>query len=450
MKKLLIIVLTICMVVVAGCATAKKPAAQNGNGTNTENGGNTVIDHTTKPGEYADGVIGENKSESSEHGDGIVPGSVYDKDGKIRYDSGYATEAMPAVDIDYGEYPVDVYVPEPVYPGGIEDGQITAGTLTAGEIKDLDDLAHWLTLWNEASWDNVKKARGLNVENVIAVKAAPMAEVKLIDGDNTLYTAVADIYGNAYLLYKAADNGKAAAVVSGSDRKELTLAPGAVVELTQAQAVSAAKLDLMLMIDTTGSMGDELEYIKVELKDVIERVRKEQNIDIRISVNFYRDEGDEYIVKYYDFRENIDDCVAILSEQYSNGGGDYPEAVHTAINNVLQHNWRQDAVKLCFFVLDAPPHSEDEIQSINAGMLKDVESMAAQGIRFISVVSSGADSDVEVLMRSFAVMTGGTYLFLTNDSGIGGDHQEPTDTQYEIEPLNDCMVRVIKDYVFAK
>ena len=76
--------------------------------------------------------------------------------------------------------------------------------------------------------------------------------------------------------------------------------------------------------------------------------------------------------------------------------------------------------------------------------------MASKGIRFISVVSSGADSGVEVLMRSFAVMTGGTYLFLTNDSGIGGDHQEPTDTEYQVEPLNDCMVRVIKDYVFAK
>ena len=76
--------------------------------------------------------------------------------------------------------------------------------------------------------------------------------------------------------------------------------------------------------------------------------------------------------------------------------------------------------------------------------------MAAKGIRFISVVSSGADDDVEVLMRSFAVMTGGTYLFLTDDSGIGGTHQEPTDTQYDVEPLNDCMVRVIRDYVFAK
>lgn len=433
MKKLLIIVLTICMLISAGCAAGKKPAVQNGSV-------DTGVDRPSKSGEYVDGVIGENKIEG--HGGVIAPGAA--KDGKIRYEA----EVVPAV--DYAEDIGDIYVPEP-FPGGEYNGQIRAGTLTAGEIKDLDDLAHWLTLWNEAQWDAVKKARGLYAENVVRVKTAPLTEVKLFDGDNnTLYTAVSDIYGNAFLVFKSTDKGNIATVASGDARKELTLAPGAVVELAQAQATSATKLDLMLMIDTTGSMGDELEYIKVELKDVIERVRKEQNIDIRVSVNFYRDEGDEYVVKYFDFRENIDDCVTILGQQYSDGGGDYPEAVHTAINNVLQHNWRADAVKLCFFVLDAPPHDEAEIQGINSGMLKDVATMASKGIRFISVVSSGADSGVEVLMRSFAVMTGGTYLFLTNDSGIGGDHQEPTDTEYQVEPLNDCMVRVIKDYVFAK
>jgi hypothetical protein len=178
-------------------------------------------------------------------------------------------------------------------------------------------------------------------------------------------------------------------------------------------------------------------------------VQKEQKISVRLSVNFYRDEGDEYVVKYYDFRDDIDDCVKILGEQSANGGGDWPEAVHTALGNVLQHSWRENAVKLCFFVLDAPPHEESEIQGINEGMLKDLNSIAGNGIRIIPVVSSGADLSVEALMRSWAVMTGGTYLFLTNHSGIGGDHQTPTDTEYEIEPLNDCMVRVVKDYMFA-
>ena len=43
--------------------------------------------------------------------------------------------------------------------------------------------------------------------------------------------------------------------------------------------------------------------------------------------------------------------------------------------------------------------------------------------------------------------TGGTYTFLTDDSGIGGSHLEPTVGDYEVEHLNDMLVRIIEDYI---
>ena len=57
--------------------------------------------------------------------------------------------------------------------------------------------------------------------------------------------------------------------------------------------------------------------------------------------------------------------------------------------------------------------------------------------------SSGVDQPTEFLLRSLAIATGGTYTFLTNDSGIGGDHTEPTIGTFEVELLNDLLVRVI-------
>ena len=51
-----------------------------------------------------------------------------------------------------------------------------------------------------------------------------------------------------------------------------------------------------------------------------------------------------------------------------------------------------------------------------------------------------------IFFRSFAIMTNGSYIFLTNNSGIGGSHLEPTDTDYDVEPLNECMIRVICEY----
>ena len=79
-------------------------------------------------------------------------------------------------------------------------------------------------------------------------------------------------------------------------------------------------------------------------------------------------------------------------------------------------------------------------------MTNDVMLMAEKGIRLIPLASSGVNTETEFLLRSWAVMTGGTYTFLTNHSGIGGDHLEPTIGEYEVEKLNDLLVRVIAEY----
>jgi hypothetical protein len=136
------------------------------------------------------------------------------------------------------------------------------------------------------------------------------------------------------------------------------------------------------MVDTTGSMGDELEYLKVELKDMVSRVASYgQNLSIRVSVNFYRDEGDEYIVKYYDFREDIDDAVKIIGEQRSDGGGDYPEdyallwyflAKHTDTDSMKKRNKKGYA----FTIGDAPNHDmlyRSDIKEIFGDEDKDYE-----------------------------------------------------------------------------
>jgi hypothetical protein len=50
-------------------------------------------------------------------------------------------------------------------------------------------------------------------------------------------------------------------------------------------------------------------------------------------------------------------------------------------------------------------------------------------------------------MRSFAILTNGTYVFITDDSGVGNDHLEPTIGEYELEKLNDLLVRLVGEYV---
>ena len=98
-----------------------------------------------------------------------------------------------------------------------------------------------------------------------------------------------------------------------------------------------------------------------------------------------------------------------------------------------------------FFVLDAPPHNDRK--GTPERIYENVLLAAEQGIRIIPVASSGVNTETELIMRSLAAITGGTYVFLTNDSGIGGDHLEPTIGDYEVEKLNDLMVDLITKYL---
>ena len=343
---------------------------------------------------------------------------------------------------------------------GMSQNVVVAGTLTAGEWKDSENQEFWTKLMNRNEWYQYMELRNLYPTKIVTVnvkdkKDNPCYNVKvtLVGGDGqTVYVTRTDINGKAYLLYDL-NNSKETVSHVRVGEQTLKVTDEKVVNVVAEDAgVEVKALDLMLMVDTTGSMSDELRYIQKELEDVIKRVSEaDKSLSINVSVNFYRDETDEYVVRAFEFTDNIEKTLNQLKNQETDGGGDYPEAVHTALNNVVnEHQWRDDAVKLCFFILDAPPHSEAEIKGINAQLQSYVQAAAVKGIRIIPVASSGVDTETEFLMRSYALMTGGTYVFLTNHSGIGGDHLEPTIGEYEVEALNELMIRVISEYCGLK
>jgi hypothetical protein len=73
---------------------------------------------------------------------------------------------------------------------------------------------------------------------------------------------------------------------------------------------------------------------------------------------------------------------------------------------------------------------------------------AGKGIRIVPITASGTGKATEYLMRSLALGTNGTYTFLTNHSGVGNSHLEPTTDHYDVESLNDLLVRVLKSYTY--
>jgi hypothetical protein len=159
-------------------------------------------------------------------------------------------------------------------------------------------------------------------------------------------------------------------------------------------------------------------------------------------VNFYKDDGDAYVVRSFPFTTDVPMVISQIAAQSADGGGDYPEAVHAALSDaVFDHDWSSSArARLMFIVLDAPPH---DTQAIRASLTESVLGAAEQGIRVIPLGASGIDKSTEFLMREFDIATGATYTFLTGHSGIGGEHLEPTIGEYQVELLNDLLVRLI-------
>ncbi|MBL8606940.1 MAG: VWA domain-containing protein [Myxococcales bacterium] len=217
-----------------------------------------------------------------------------------------------------------------------------------------------------------------------------------------------------------------------------------------AQARSAAngrqeaktELDIQLVLDTTGSMGDELRYLQSELDSIAGELRhKFPNVTPRWSLVVYRDRGDEYLTRKFDFTTDTTRFRSDLRAQSAGGGGDTPEAVVEGLSVGLGLGWRQDknVAKVAFWVADAPSHPGE-----GQAFAHVVRKAAQKGVHIYPIASSDTDEVAEYEMRSAAQLTGGRYVFLTDDSGIGNAHAEPHIPCYNVTRLDQAIVRMIQ------
>lgn len=213
-------------------------------------------------------------------------------------------------------------------------------------------------------------------------------------------------------------------------------------ELTIADAVrtAPAQLDLAFVVDATGSMGDELEYLKAEIDSIAAGVADLfPEVDQRFALIVYRDDGDIYVTRTFDFTGTLAEFQSNLGAQRADGGGDYPEAMHLALEAADGLTWREPGTaRVLFLVADAPPHNEFAERTLNA-----IGGLRRAGVAIYPVAASGVAVRAEVFMRSAALSTLSQYLFLTDDSGLGNSHAEPHIPCYHVQRLDQLMIRMI-------
>ena len=348
-------------------------------------------------------------------------------------------------------------------------GNSLAGVVTAGEWNDLDNWDFWNGLMDgqkEENFYSYLNYWSLYTDTRFAVTVVDAAGVPVCGAKVELFvnesqkpswTAVSDNNGSAELWYNigsSVDTDEVKTFTAAVNGAKLTepLIPtyGSAEQVTMntliaEQVTTRNSADIAFIVDATGSMSDEIDFLKDDLLNIIQRASSVTDKQIRTAALFYRDEGDEYVTKCEDFNTDPEKTLKFIRKQSAGGGGDYPEAVHTALEEALQDlSWGEDNyARVAFLLLDAPPHYQQDVIS---SLQKSIKLYAANGIKIIPIAASGVDKNTEFILRLMAIFTDGTYTFITNHSGVGGDHIVPTIGQYQVEQLNDLIVRLIEKY----
>lgn len=343
-----------------------------------------------------------------------------------------------------------------------EDLNVPAGMLTAGEWNDLKGWDFWNALMQREMYSDYQEYWGFFPEHNYSIvvtdkNSTPVnnCTVQLKDKSaNVIWSAKTDNHGKAQLwanLFKReqADKENFTITVTYQDQaykiKKVLEQNEYMIENQVVAASPTTAADVFFVIDATGSMGDEIKFLKAEIKDVAHSVQaKNVDMSLHLGALFYRDVEDDYLTRTAALSANLEDVFSFVYEQNADGGGDYPEAVSTALSEaIMEQPWRAEATtRIAFVVLDAPPHynKKELIKLHTIG-----QQASEKGIKIIPIAASGIDKDTEFLMRFYALATNGTYTFLTDHSGVGDSHMEPTVGPYEVEQLNDLLIRIINE-----
>jgi len=174
------------------------------------------------------------------------------------------------------------------------------------------------------------------------------------------------------------------------------------------------QLEVAFVIDTTGSMGDEINVVKSKIISMIDEILQGTPKPIvKFAVVDYKDRGDTYVTKIYDFKSDVNFIKQDINSLTATGGGDFPESVIEALHKAMfSLSWSKnnDKIgKLCFLIGDAEPQNyRDDFSE------KDIINEALKNSLSISSISCSGNSSKGIKhFQDISNKTNGTFSFLT-------------------------------------
>ena len=213
-----------------------------------------------------------------------------------------------------------------------------------------------------------------------------------------------------------------------TDRKEKILKKIAEKEklLKEGRFYADSSLDVVFMIDTTGSMDPYIDEVKRNIIRIIEKVL-EYSPKIRMGCVAYKDHGDEgedeyYLTKILPLTFERKEIIGLMHSPglYIGEGGGGPEAVECALREAVTFHWNPTAPKAIILIGDKPPHGVmDGLKSCTKmrDYREEVKALKIKGIKIYPILCNNI-SETEGNFRWMANETGGVFFYLKEISDL--------------------------------
>ncbi len=330
--------------------------------------------------------------------------------------------------------------------------------LRAGSVDDNADFVGFLEYLDRLDGIGIERREfdptGRSIVTVRGDAGEPIAGMPVIaEGDGlsaSLRTTADGTIRFHPAAYGMAVDADISYTVQVPDAEPMVAPAGTDVDLTtgSVDVAGPVPLDVLFLLDATGSMGDEIDRLKTTIDTVAERITAlDPAPDVRFAMTLYRDVGDAFVVATYDFTGDVETFQAALDEVVADGGGDYPEALDEGLAAAFSEpTWRDpsEAVQLVFVVADAPPQVE---RQVDVPYTDSIRTAIERGVKIFPIASSESDDQAEVVFRQLAQATGAPFVFLSNGAA-GASVGESTDiasTDYEELSLDELVVRLVAE-----
>ena len=218
------------------------------------------------------------------------------------------------------------------------------------------------------------------------------------------------------------------------------------IQVPYARPQDPPKLDILLCLDCTGSMADEIERLQKTLQMMVAKFNalpgKPQT---RWGLVQYRDRGDRYVTQLHDFTGDVDKFQKRLDACDAAGGGDEPESVNEALRRAVDEaDWdRGDTIRLVFLIGDAPPHMDyqDDVR-----YPESMQKAQRRAIKIYPLAASGLNKTGEVIFRQLAQYTLARFLFIS----YGGSTPHEVSRPSQSNNLDDLIVHIVASEVNAR